>query len=123
MNIEKHASLNSRFMQWLVILGAAVLSGCVSSVPVTIANNSSAQLVNVVVSGSGFSKSVGAIAPGGRATTHVRPPAETQFKVAFDVDGQRYSAMTGERIANDGTNTVEATVDADFTITLETPAR
>ena len=123
MNIEKHASLNSRLMQWLVILGAAVLSGCVSSVPVTIANNSSVPIVNVVVSGSGFSESVGAIAAGGRATAHVRPPGETQVKVAFDVDGQRYSAMTGERIANDGANTVEATVDADFTITLETPSR
>jgi protein-disulfide isomerase len=124
MNIEKHVSANSGLAQKLVILvAAALLSGCVSSVPVTIANNSQAQLVNVVVSGSGFTESVGSIAAGGKAVAHVRPPGETQVKVAFDVDGQRYSAMTSERIANDGANIVEATVDADFTITLEASAR
>jgi hypothetical protein len=53
----------------------------------------------------------------------VRPPGESQVKLAFDVDGQRYSATTSDRIANDGANIVEATVAADFTITLETPAR
>ena len=106
-----------------VVAACALLSGCVSSVPVTIANNSQAQLANVVVSGSGFSESVGSIAAGGRATAHVRPSGETTVKVAFDVDRQRYSAVTGDRIANDGANVVEATVDADFTITLETPAR
>jgi LEA14-like dessication related protein len=124
MNIEKYISVNSGLARKLVILGAAtLLSGCVSSVPVTIANNSRAQLGNVVVSGSGFSESVGAIAAGGRVTAHVRPPGETQLKVAFEVDGQRYSAMTSERIANDGASSIEATVDMDFTITLETPAR
>ncbi len=124
MNIEKYVPVNSGVAGKLVILVAgALLTGCVSSVPVTIANNSQAQLVNVVVSGSGFSESVGSIAAGGSATAHVRPPVETQVKVAFDVDGQRYSAMTSERIANDGTNIVAASVDADFTITLETPAR
>jgi hypothetical protein len=106
-----------------VFATCAVLSGCVSSVPVTIANDSQAQLVNVVVSGAGFSESVGSIAAGGRATAHVRPPGESQVKLAFDVDGQRYSATTSDRIANDGANIVEATVAADFTITLETPAR
>jgi len=123
-NIKRYVPVNSGLAQLLVILAVGVLlSGCVSSVPVTIANNSQAQLVNVVVSGAGFSESVGSIAAGGRASAHVRPPEETQIKVAFDADGQRYSAITQERIANDGANMVEATVDADFTITIETPAR
>jgi hypothetical protein len=107
----------------IMLVSCVLLSGCASSVPVNIGNNSQAQLDNVVVSGSGFSESVGSIAPGGRATARVRPPAETQVKLAFDVDGQRYSAMTGERIANDGATVIEATVDADFAITLETTAR
>lgn len=105
------------------LLASLALSGCVSAVSVSIENRSPAQLADVVVSGSGFSEAVGSIAAGGTATVRVRPPGESQVKVSFEVDGQRYSAMSSERIANDGANSVVATVGADFSISIETPAR
>ena len=112
-----------KFRITAIFLACVLLSACVSSVPVSIANNSGVQLTNVVVSGAGFSESVGSIAIGGTAAARVRPPGESQVKVSVEVDGQRYSAMTSERIANDGANSVVATVGADFSISIETPAR
>jgi uncharacterized protein YceK len=106
----------------LISVVLALLSGCVSSVPVSIDNHSPTQLADVVVSGSGFNEPVGSIAAGGSATVHVRPAGETPIKVAFEVAGQRYSATSEEKIANDG-SAVAVTVDADFSITIDTNAR
>jgi hypothetical protein len=103
-------------------VACALLSGCVSAVPVTIENHSRKPLVNVLVSGSGFNESVSSIATGGMAVVRVRPPGETLVKVAFEVDGQLYSATSSEKIANDE-SAVGVTVDDDFSITIDTNAR
>jgi len=42
-----------------IITAAALLAGCISGVPVSIDNQSSSDLTEVVVSGKGFSESVG----------------------------------------------------------------
>jgi hypothetical protein len=107
----------------LVIAVAVLLSGCVSGVPVSIANQSSSDLTNVVVSGKGFSESVGTIRAGGSAIVRVRPKGESGVKVAFEVNGQRYFATDPDFIENDNVNTVEATVDADFSIVIKTSVR
>ncbi len=107
----------------LAALAAMLLSGCVSGVPVSIGNQSSSDLANVVVSGNGFSESVGTIRAGGSATVRVRPKGESSVKVAFEVDGQRYSAIEPGFIENDTVNIVEVTVDADFSIAIKTSLR
>jgi hypothetical protein len=102
-----------------IIAAAALLSGCVAGVPVSIVNHSAAQLVSVVVSGSGFSEAIGSIAAGDTANVHVHAGDEAPIKVTFEVDGQRYSALSPDKIVNGG-SVVVATVDADFTISIDT---
>lgn len=108
---------------FLAIVVALLLSGCVSGVPVNIANQSASDLTDVVVSGNGFSESVGTIRAGGSATVRVRPKGESGVKVAFEVNGQRYHGIEDGYIENDNLYTVDVTVDADFSISIRTSLR
>ena len=114
--------MNGRML--LIAILVALLSGCISGIPVTIDNRSAVQLTNVVVSGKGFSESVGSIAPGGKAQVRVRPRVQTAVKVAFEAAGRRYSGSTAtDDIENDNMYTVEAVVDPEFSISVSTPLR
>ena len=101
-----------------MIFGAALLSGCISGVPVSIENQSSSDLNEVVVSGKDFSESVGTVRAGGSELVHVHPRGETGVKVAFVVDGQRYSGTLEGTIENDNVNTIKATVSPDFSVSV-----
>jgi len=101
----------------------ALLSGCISGIPVNIDNRSASPLTNVVVSGKGFSESVGSIAAGGKAQVRVRPRIATTVKVVFEVAGRRYSGTTAEDLENDNTYTVEAVVDPEFSISISPSLR
>jgi hypothetical protein len=116
-----HRNRTLRDMNWRIfpiIVGAALLSGCISGVPVSIENQSSSDLTGVVVSGKDFSESVGTVRAGGSELVHIHPRGETKVKVAFAVDGQRYSGTLEGTIENDNVNTVKATVSADFSISV-----
>jgi hypothetical protein len=106
------------------ILGAvAFLGGCVSGVPVSVTNQSTTALHQVVISGKGFSEQVGSIAAGATETIRIRPREETTVKVAFEADERRYSAATETAIENNDLYIVVVNVSADFTISIETPLR
>jgi hypothetical protein len=107
----------------LTVVAVALLSGCVSGVPVSIENQSSSDLSQVVVSGKGFSESVGTIHAGKTETIRIRPRSETAVKVAFEVNGQRYSGTLDGHIENDNVYTVKATVDPSFSIVIVTDLR
>ena len=108
-------------MKTLVVAAAlALLAGCAPGVPVAIANHSSHKLENVVVSGVGFSESVAAIGAGGGETLHVRPKGPSWFKVAFDVDGQRYSSRSADPDSDNPVIRVAATIEEDLSITIDT---
>jgi hypothetical protein len=107
-----------------VILSAALcVGGCISGVPVSVTNHSATALHQVVVSGKGFSESVGSIAAGATETIRVRPREETTVKVAFEADERRYSAATETAIENNDLYIVVVNVAADHTISIETPLR
>jgi uncharacterized protein YggE len=105
------------------IAAVLLLAGCVSGVPVSVTNHSASELRQVTVSGTGFSERIGTIAAGATETVRVRPRAETAVKVAFEVDGERYSAITEGEIENDDVNTVAVTVADDLSISMETQLR
>jgi len=113
--------MNMRTLQVVAI--ALLLSSCISGVPVNIDNQSASDLTNVVVSGKGFSESVGTIPPGGKAVVHVRPKGESGVKLAFEVNGQRYSALEEAYIENDSLYVVDVTVDADFSVAIKSRLR
>jgi len=113
-------------MNWRIfpmIVGAALLSGCISGVPVSIENQSSSDLTQVVVSGKGFSESVGTVRAGASELVRIHPRVETTVKVAFAVDGQRYSGILQGTIENDNVNTIKATVSADLSISVSAELR
>jgi hypothetical protein len=104
----------------VLLAAVAFLAGCISGVPVIIENRSDKPIEHVVVSGIGFKESVGTVAAGATETVTVRPRSETGVTVAFEVDGQRYSAQSAEddTIENDDINRVEIRVDEDLTTTV-----
>jgi hypothetical protein len=121
-----HRTWTLHDMNWRIfpmIVGAALLSGCISGVPVSIENQSSSDLTEVVVSGKGFSESAGTIRAGGSELVHIHPKVETGIKVAFAVDGQRYSGTLAGTIENDNVYTIKATVSADLSISVTTELR
>ena len=106
-----------------VVAVAVLLSGCISGVPVNIDNQSASDLTNVVVSGNGFSESAGTIRAGDKAVVRVRPKGESGVKLAFEVNGQRYSALEQTYIENDNTYIVDVTVDAEFSVVFKSRLR
>jgi hypothetical protein len=96
-----------------------LLGGCVAGVDTTVENRSAVELRNVVVSGKGFSESVGTIAARGREHLSVRPSGESSVRIAFDANGQRYSSESGT-IANESSYRALITIDADLDVTIDT---
>ena len=113
----------NRIAALLLAAFVLLLGGCVSGVPVAITNNSSSKLTHVSVTGKGFSVSVRSIAAGATETIRIRPREATTVRVAFEADGQRFSATTENEIENDDINTVVATFGEDHNLTIATPLR
>jgi len=68
----------------LIVLTLVAAAGCSRDPVITITNKSSLTLSNAVVSGSGFSESVGSIAARGEHSLTVRPHGESGVRIAFD---------------------------------------
>lgn len=117
--------LRLTFRPFLVAVLPLLLAGCISGVPVSIANGSDKPLENVVVSGEGFRESVGTIRPGNTETVFVRPRHETIVRISFDVGGQDYSARSSDdsMIENDDVNRVDVKVGADFSVAVNVDLR
>jgi len=75
----------------LLATGLLALTGCTQATPVSVVNQSSFPLVDVEISGSGFSQSLGSIAPGARATTRVHPRGESSLALSFRAGSQEAS--------------------------------
>ena len=77
-----------------IIAAALALGGCSRAPVVTLTNDSTATASNVVVSGPGFSESVGNIAPGAEHKLTVHPSARGGFRLEFDADGRHVDRVT-----------------------------
>jgi hypothetical protein len=88
-------------IQSLIILSMLVgAAGCSRAPVLTITNESSLTLSNVVVSGSGFSEHVGNIAAGGERQLSVRLRGESGVRLVFDAGPQHVDS--GERRSGAG---------------------
>lgn len=116
-------SISPRLRLLALALPALLLAGCVSGVPVSVTNHSSAELTHVTVAGKGFSENVGRIAAGATETIRVRPRVATSIKVAFEAAGHHYSATTEGEIENDDVNVIVATFGEDMSLAIETRLR
>jgi hypothetical protein len=97
----------------------AVLVGCTSHPQLTVRNQSASPLSNLVVSGAGFSRNLGALAPGEQKRTRVNPSGESGLQVDFDAGGKHVSAKPDCYFENSPHYRVTATVAADFSVKVD----
>jgi hypothetical protein len=93
------------------VFAMALLQGCSSGVPISIANQSGQALRNVTISGSGFRQHVSLIPSGETTTLHVDPKGETGVAIAFNLGEKRFSYAEDGYFESDGYQ-VAITVDA-----------
>lgn len=68
----------------LAVSALFVAAGCSRAPILTLANQSSLTLSNVVVSGTGFSERIADLPPGGEHRLRVRPQGESGVRLTFD---------------------------------------
>ena len=118
MKAYKAMKLGIGVFSLVAILGVAMVTGCLRHPQVTVRNQSASPLSNLVVSGSGFSQNLGALAPGGQTHTRVSPSGDSSLHVAFDAGGKHHSVEAGY-FEDSPHYRVTATVAADFSVKVE----
>jgi len=78
---------------------------------ICIQNKSPATLTNVVVSGNGFSQSLGTMAAGAEAKISLNSHGKSGITVTFDANGQHYNSGQHEYIAGGPGERFTATVE------------
>jgi hypothetical protein len=77
--------------RWSSLIAIAALVGCSDGAHVTISNGSNTTLENLVLSGSRFSKSLGAMEPGAKRELRIRT-GESDLRVTFKAAGVAYDS-------------------------------
>lgn len=111
---------NSRAM---VLLVAIVMAGCSDDPAITITNSSGQPLDNVVVSGSGFSQSIGAMSPGAQREVAVDPRGESGVRLTFDVGEQHVDSGDQGYFEGSGGYHVAASIQPDLTVSVSSELR
>jgi hypothetical protein len=102
-----------------LVTGLTLIVGCSRSVQLTVVNRSTSALNNVVVSGSGFSQSVGTIPAGEQRQISVQPSGESGVRLVFDANGKHVSAPTTGYFEANSAYKVTATVTPDLQVTVD----
>jgi hypothetical protein len=90
---------------------------------VTVVNESTDPLANLVISGSGFSEPLGTLAPGEKTTVEVRPSADTGLALEFEAKGAKHAPPADGYFEASGLYRVKATVRPDFSVKVESELR
>jgi hypothetical protein len=98
--------------------GTMAISGCTRSPNLNVVNRSTAELTNVVATGSGFTQSLGSIAAGEQRSISVSPRGESDLRLDFDANGKHFTSKPQGYF--EGSSKVTATVSPDFTVTVGT---
>ncbi|MEX1049089.1 MAG: hypothetical protein WED15_06155 [Akkermansiaceae bacterium] len=101
------------------VLGTAILSGCSRSPQVSVSNHSAVPLTNVIISGSGFSESIGTLAPAERAAVRVMPSGDSSLRLEFDAEGKHFTAAPDCYFENGPSYRVNATIAPDFSVKVD----
>lgn len=109
------------FLLCLVVL--VVLVSCSRHPRVTVVNEAADPLANLIISGSGFSESLGSLAPGEQKTVEVRPSADTGLALTFDAKGTTRSPPPDGYFEASGLYRVTAKVQPDFSVKVESGIR
>ena len=109
-------------MNKLLVIACAVILfvGCTlyrRDVQLSVVNSSPATLTNVVAAGSGFSVSVGSLAPGAKQSIPLKSDTGG-LKLEFDANGKHFSEGTGKN-PWDGFKEIIMIVTTNFSVTVE----
>jgi hypothetical protein len=102
---------------FVTVLTAAMVSSC-SHPNVTIINNSQSELSNVVISGTGFSQTVGNIKIGAKQSILIKPSGESGIALAFDTAGKRHSSKPRGYFESSA-DKLNVTIAPDFTVDVK----
>lgn len=107
------------FVMFAAVLCLAALTGCARQPQLTVVNQSSTTLTDLVVSGSGFSTRLGALAPGEQRRLGVSPSGESSLRFEFDASGKHHSVAPDCYFENSPLYRVTATIGPDFTVKVD----
>jgi hypothetical protein len=105
-----------------VLIGVSILGlgGCTRSPNLSIINRSTAELTNVVATGSGFTKSTGSIPAGQQQSISVSPRGESDLKLEFDANGKHFKSVPQGYFESGSNTNLTATVSSDFSVIMDT---
>lgn len=112
-----------QFSHFIKLAAIVVLTGCSRAPVVTIANNSTEVLANVVVSGEGFSERIDIIAAGAATTLSVRPRGESGVRIVFDAGGRHIDSGEQGYFEAGGGYRVAVTVQPDLQVLVSSDLR
>ena len=103
----------------LILLAAlTAVTGCSRSPVITVKNQSSLTLSNVVVSGSGFSTRIAKIPAGSEHRLTVRPSGDSGVRLVFDAGTQHIDSGSQGYFEAGGGYRVTATVDTNLSVSI-----
>ena len=94
--------------------------GCAKSPLVTVTNQSSVTISNVVVSGTGFSEALSSLAPGKSLDLYVKPKGETGLRLVFDAGEKHMDSGNQGYFEGNGAYRVKAVVSTNLTVMVST---
>lgn len=116
---EAAAMKRVSFFRILLPLLFLATASCSRNPRVTVVNESSSPLTNLVVSGSGFSEPIGSLAPGEQKTVTVAPKSETGLSLTFEAAGTTHAPPADGYFEASGLYRVKARVKPDFAVKVE----
>jgi hypothetical protein len=118
--ILKSMNLPQRLTILAGVFAVAMLSGCSRGTNLHIVNRSTAELTNVIATGSGFTQSISSIPAGEQRNVSVSPRSESALQVDFDVKGKHFTSGRQGYFESGSNAKVTATVSPDFTVVVGT---
>jgi hypothetical protein len=119
--ILKYMNRPQCLMILAVSFAATILSGCAPGANLNIVNRSTAELTNVVATGSGFTQSLGSIPAGAQRSVSLSVRSESALQLDFDANGKHFTSKPqGYFEGGSGSTKVTATVSPSFTVTVDT---
>ncbi|HOB99250.1 MAG TPA: hypothetical protein PKM43_10950 [Verrucomicrobiota bacterium] len=107
-----------RISRVVILAVIAAAAGCSRAPVITIQNQSSQTLSNVVVSGSGFTNRIESIAAGGECRLAVRPSGDSGLRLVFDAGTQHVDSGSQGYFEAGGGYRVTATVDTNLGVSI-----
>ena len=120
---QKFTLLPMRLSRIVLLVALAAAAGCSRAPVITVQNQSSQTLSNVVVSGSGFTNRIESIAAGGKHRLTVRPSGDSGLRLVFDAGTQHVDSGSQGYFEAGGGYRVTATVDTNLGIAIVSDLR